>query len=143
MPTETVRVDWIRDQIYLMRDRAGFPIVMTQPMGVSGADLLPLSLIGCSAWDVMAILRKQRQQVTDLQVFADSERDEEPPWRFRRIRVRYRVVGRDLNAVHVRRAVELSEAKYCSIYATLRDAVEIRSEVEIVDESAGGGERAE
>jgi len=134
MSTETVRVDWIDGQVFLMRDRFEFPIIMTQPMGVNGADLLPLSLIGCSAWDIIRILRKQRQDVTKLEAFADSERDDEPPWRFRRIHVRYRLTGHNLNAHHVQRAIELSETKYCSIYATLRDAVELTSEYEIVDE---------
>jgi putative redox protein len=49
MTSETVRVDWISDRLFLLRDRNDFPILMTQPQGVNGADLLPLSLIGCSA----------------------------------------------------------------------------------------------
>ncbi len=134
MPTETVRVDWIADQVFLLRDRAGFPIVMTQPQGVNGADLLPLSLIGCAAWDILGILRKQRQAVTRFEVIADSERDDEPPWRFRRIRVLYRITGRNLDVRHVEHAIELTETKYCSIYVTLRDAVEIVSDYEIVSE---------
>ena len=137
MPTETVRADWIGDQVFLLKDRAGFPIVMTQPLGVNGADLLPLSLIGCSAWDIMDILRKQRQIVTQLQVTAESDRDDEPPWRFRRIRIHYRFVGRNLNPEKIRRAIALSETRYCSVYATLRDAVEIVGEYEIVNDEAG------
>ena len=133
MPTESVRVDWISEQLFLMRDRNSFPIVMTQPHGVNGADLLPLSLIGCAAWDIMSILQKQRQQVTGLQVSAESERDDEPPWRFRKIHIRYRFSGRNLKAEAIKRAIELSETKYCSIYATLRDTVEIQSDYEIVN----------
>lgn len=134
MPAETVRADWIDDQAFLLRDRAGFPILMTQPMGVNGADLLPLSLIGCAVWDVIAILKKQRQQVTRLEVTAESQRDDEPPWRFRKIHICYRLAGRKLNPEFVRRAIELSETKYCSIYATLRDAVEITNKFEITEE---------
>jgi len=52
---------------------------MTQPMGVNGSNLLPLSLIGCAAWDVMDILKKQRRQITALEVSADNEREEEAP----------------------------------------------------------------
>jgi len=134
MPIETVHADWVEGQVFLLRDRAGFPVVMTQPMGVSGADLLPMSLIGCTSWDVIAILKKQRQQVTGLEVSAESERDDEPPWRFRVIRILYKVRGRDLDPAKVRRAIHLSETQYCSIYATLREVVEIRSEIEIVDD---------
>jgi putative redox protein len=132
MTTETVRVDWISDQVFLLHDRHGFPIVLAQPQGVNGSDLLPLSLIGCSAWDVIGILRKQRQQVTHLAVFADSERDPDPPWRIRKIRILYRITGRNLKPESITRAIELAETKYCSIYATLQEAVEIRSEYEII-----------
>ncbi len=138
MATETVRVDWIADRMFLLRDRNDFPIVMTQPQGVNGADLLPLSLIGCSAWDIMAILQKQRQEVTGLHVLAHSERDEDPPWRFRRIHIVYRFTGHDLNEAHIKRAIELSEGKYCSIYATLRAALDLQSDYEIVTSPPAG-----
>jgi putative redox protein len=134
MPGETVRVDWIADQMFLLRDRNDFPIVMTQPNGVNGADLLPLSLIGCAAWDIINIVRKQQQQVTRFEVIADSERDAEPPWRFRRIHILYRLTGRDLHADAIKRAVELTETKYCSIFATLADALSLESRLEIVPE---------
>ncbi len=133
MATETVRVDWIADRTFLLRDRNAFPIIMTQPQGVNGADLLPLSLIGCAAWDIMSILQKQQQAVTGLQVLAHSERDEEPPWRFRKIQIVYRFTGRDLKEAYIKRAIEPSESKYCSIYATLRAALDLRSDYEIVN----------
>ena len=82
-------------------------------------------------WQCDAILKKQRQQVTRLEVTADSVRDDEPPWRYRKIHIRYHLTGQDLNPEYVRRAIELSETKYCSIYATLRDVVEITNEFEI------------
>jgi putative redox protein len=131
-------LDWISEQTFLLRDRGGFPIVMTQPMGVSGADLLPLSLIGCVAWDLIAILKKQRQAVTGLQAIAESERDADPPWRFRKIHIRYLLSGRGLNRAKVQRAIELSENKYCSIHATLRQVVELSSEFEILEEPIQG-----
>ena len=134
MPTETVQLDWINEKSFILRDRNGFPVFMTQPMGVNGADLLPLSLIGCTAWDLIAILKKQRQQVNGLQVFAESERDAEPPWRFRKIHVRYVLTGSGLDRAKVQRAIELSETKYCSIYATLRPVVELTNELEIKDQ---------
>ena len=134
MSTETVRAEWVRDEVFLLKDHFDFPLVMTQPQGVNGADLLPLSLIGCAGWDVIAILKKQRQDVTRLEVSAESQRDEAPPWRFRRITIRYRLRGRNLVAERVKRAIDLAETKYCSVYVTLRDAVEIQSEFEIVDE---------
>jgi putative redox protein len=95
-------------------------------------DLLPLSLIGCAARDIMTIVRKQHQHVTRLEVIADSERDTQPPWRFKKIHILYRFTGRNLRAESIKRAIELSETKYCSIYATLRDTVDIQSAYEII-----------
>jgi putative redox protein len=138
MPAEMVRADWISGQVFLLRDHLDFPVVMTQPQGVLGADLLPLSLAGCSAWDVMAILRKQRQPVTALTVTAQSVRDPQPPRRFRAIHVHYRFTGQGLDAAHIRRAIELSENKYCSIHATLREVVNITSDFEIVEADTAG-----
>jgi putative redox protein len=131
MPNETVSVEWLGDQLFLMNDRAGFPIVMTQPMGVNGADLLPLSVIGCAVWDVAAILSKQHQEIQSLKVTAESVRDDQPPWRFRKIHIHYLFAGRNLSSEKIRRAIDLSQTKYCSTYATLKDAVEITSDFEI------------
>lgn len=131
---DTVQVDWVDEQKFLLRDHAGFSIVMTQPDGVIGADLLPLSLIGCAAWDVIAILKKHRQQVTSFLVTAESQRDPDPPWRFRQILIHYHITGKNLSSARVRRAIDLAETRYCSTYATLREAVEIVSDFEIMEE---------
>jgi len=133
MAIETVTLDWIRARQFVMRDRNGFPIFMDQPNGVNAADLLPLSLIGCSAYDVIAILDKQRQEVADLAVTAESTREAEPPWRFQKIHVHYRVSGRGLSPAKVSKAIELAEQKYCGVFATLKDAIEITSDFEIVE----------
>ena len=134
MVTNTVRLDWIKEQIFLLRDHNGAPVVMSQTGGVSGSDLLAMGLIGCTAWDVIGVMRKQRQEVTSFEIIAESEQDDEPPWRFRRIRVRYKLVGKNLEEDKIERAIALSEQKYCSVYATLRDAVEITSEYECANE---------
>lgn len=133
MPTETVNLDWVRERQFIMRDRNGFPIVMDQPYGVNAADLLPLSLIGCSSYDVVAILEKQRQKVTDLSVTAESTRDPNPPWTFRKIHVHYTVSGHKLDPGKVARAIELAEGKYCGVFSTLGSAVKLTSDFEILE----------
>lgn len=137
MPVEVVQVEWVRDQVFLLADRFGFPVVMTQPAGVNGADLLPLSVIGCAAWDIVAIARKQRQALTGLRVTAESFREDEPPWRFQKIHVLYRFSGQRLDRQKLEHAVRLTEQKYCSTYATLQPALELTSELEV--ESAEDG----
>ncbi|OGO46606.1 MAG: hypothetical protein A2Z30_07420 [Chloroflexi bacterium RBG_16_64_43] len=134
MRIEKVTAQWLEDQAFLLKDHQGFPIVMAQPMGVLGADLLPLSLIGCAGWDVMSILRKQKQPVLRCEVEAESERDEEPPWRFRRVRVLYKIWGREVAHAAIERAIRLTEEKYCSVFVTLKDAIEIQSRYEIMNE---------
>ena len=133
MLIENVSLDWIRERQFVMRDRNGFPIFMDQPNGVNASDLLPLSLAGCTSYDVIAILEKQRQEVADLSVSVESTRDPEPPWAFRKIHVHYKISGCRLQADRVSRAIELAEQKYCGVYATLKDVVEISSDFEIIE----------
>jgi putative redox protein len=133
MLTETVHLDWIRERQFLMHGHTGFPIVMDHPNGVSASDLLPLSLIGCSSYDVVAILEKQRQQVMDLAVSAESIRDPDPPYAFRKIHVHYKVTGVGLDPAKVFKAIQLSEEKYCGVFATLKKAIEITSDFEILE----------
>jgi uncharacterized OsmC-like protein/ketosteroid isomerase-like protein len=127
---ETVDADWVADSTFVLRDRFGYEIVMTQPAGVNGADLLPLSVIGCAAWDIAAILLKQRQPLEAFGASAESRRESSAPWRFRSMHIRYDLTG-DLNPVMVQRAISLTQDKYCATYATLGPAVEITSEFNI------------
>jgi putative redox protein len=133
MLLETVNLDWVRKRQFVMRDRNGFPILMDQPNGVNAADLLPLSLVGCTSYDVIAILEKQHQEVADFSVTAESTRDPDPPWAFRAIHIHYKLCGSQLSAEKVSRAIELAEEKYCGIYATLKDVVQITSDFEIAE----------
>lgn len=137
--SEIVHANWVRDQIFILQDRSGYPLLMTQPEGVNGADLLPLSVIGCSLWDIAAILLKQRQPFTGLSASAESTREPEPPWRFRKIHIHYKLSGDGLHPKQVRRAIDLSTVKYCSTYATLLAAVEITNDFEILTSKTQNG----
>lgn len=131
-----VQADWISGSTLLLRDRNRYPIMMAQPHGVNGSDLLPLGLIGCAAWDVLHILRKQRQPIAGLRVTAESAQDSAAPWRFREIAIQYQFRGFALSAAKIRRAIEISQEKYCSVFVTLRDAVAISSDFEIAADDA-------
>ena len=97
-------------------------------------ELLLVALGGCTAVDVVSILKKKRQQVSDYRVEVRGERREEHPRAFKRIEVRHVVRGRGVSEAAVASAIELSETKYCSVAATLRPGVEIVTTYEIVED---------
>ncbi len=98
--------------------------------GAKPADLLPISLAACTAYDVVNILRKQRQHLRALEATIHSEQDPDAPWMFRRITVRYVARG-DVDPMKARKALDLSEQKYCSVSATLRESVDLRFEITV------------
>ncbi|HEV3468065.1 MAG TPA: OsmC family protein [Pyrinomonadaceae bacterium] len=115
-------------------------VLETNPERASAAtpmELLLLALGGCTAVDVLSILKKKRERVTDYRVEVRGHRREEHPRAFTRIEVRHVVRGRGVSAKAVAAAVELSETKYCSVAATLRPGVELVTAYEVVEESDG------
>ncbi len=92
--------------------------------GAKPANLLPISLAACTAWDVVSILRKQRQDLRGLQVRIESEQEPEPPWAFTSIRMHFLLSG-TVDDGKAERAIDLAERKYCAVAASLRASVEI------------------
>ena len=133
MAAKTVHLSWNPEQQFILSDNDNYQIIMKKPKGVSASDLLPMSLIGCASHDVVEILNKQKQQMHELKVTAEATQDNDPPWRFRKIHIHYQVTGAGIDVEKVRKAILLSEENYCSVYATLRDAIEITHDVEVVE----------
>ncbi len=98
-------------------------------------ELLLIALGGCTAVDVISILRKKRQQVTDYRVEVSGARRDEHPRAFTRMEVRHVVRGRGVSEAAVASAVELSGTKYCSVAATLRPGVEIVTTYEVIEDA--------
>lgn len=98
--------------------------------GAKPADLLPLSLAACTAYDVVAILRKQRQDLRGLEAVVTSTQDDDPPWTFRAIDVEWIVTG-DVDPHKAERAVALAEGKYCAVAATIRGIVDLSYRVRV------------
>jgi putative redox protein len=98
-------------------------------------ELLLVALGGCTAVDVISILRKKREHVTAYRVEVSGARRDEHPRAYTRMEVRHVVRGRNVSERAVASAIELSETKYCSVAATLRPAVEIVTTYEIVEEA--------
>ncbi len=141
MATGSIELDWVRDEMFVGLDSNGRSIVIGKApgeepefKGVKASHLLLMSLAACSAHDVVAILQKQKQRFSSFRVFVEGEQQDTAPWRFMKIHIKYRVAGHNLNEQFIKRDIELSQEKYCSVYATLKDAVEITSEYEIISE---------
>jgi putative redox protein len=97
-------------------------------------ELLLIALGSCTAVDVISILKKKRERVTDYRVEVRGTRREEHPRAFTRMEVRHVVRGHNVSEKSVASAIELSETKYCSVAATLRPAVEIVTSYEIIED---------
>jgi putative redox protein len=92
------------------------------------------SLAACSSYDVLTILKKKRQKMSKLNVEATGKRREEPlPKVFTKIHLKYIVKGQSINHEAVKKAIQLSEEKYCSVGGMLKNTVEITSSFEIID----------
>ena len=134
------RVKWLDEVSFEAESGSGHKLILdgAPEHGGQNAGLRPMEavLIGvgaCSAFDVVAILKKARQPVSDCVVELEAERAETPPKVFTQVRMRFVVSGKGLRPAAVERAVALSAEKYCSATAMLRPTVDIRHEVEIVD----------
>jgi putative redox protein len=130
-----VRLVWTGDRIQFVGTTGyGEPILVggdVEGPGAKPSDLLPLSLAACTAYDVVEILRKQRQALLGLEVVATSVQDPEPPWTFRSIHLRFRLTG-TVDASKAVKAVEIAETRYCAVAATIRSVVRLTHEVTIV-----------
>jgi putative redox protein len=100
-------------------------------------ELLFVSVAACTAVDVVSIMEKKRQIVTDYRVEITGERREEHPRAFTKMHIHHIVYGRNVSEQALARAIELSDTKYCSVAATVRPTVEITTSFEIIELEAG------
>ncbi len=126
---------------------SGFSVAMdaSEDVGGGGAGLRPtelvaLGLAGCTGMDVIAILRKKRQDVREMTVRVHVEQADEHPRVFIRIAIEYAVSGRGIDPAAVARAIELSSTKYCPVEAMLRKTAEVTTQYTIREIGDGGSE---
>jgi putative redox protein len=138
------RIRWVDGAMFVAESGSGHAIVVDGPpdhggrnLGVRPMELVLLGLGGCTSFDVVDILKKARQPVTDCETRLHAERAEGVPAVFTRIHVHFVVKGRGLSEKQVARAVRLSAEKYCSASIMLeRGGVEITHDHEIVETDA-------
>lgn len=131
-------VRWVGEAMFVGESGSGHAVVMDGPpesggrnLGIRPMEMLLLGMGGCTAFDVLHILKKARQDVRDCWVELEAERATDDPKVFTRIHTRFIVVGRGLKEPHVRRAVDLSAEKYCSASIMLGKTAEITHDFEI------------
>ena len=137
-----VTVKWVGDAMFLGESGSGHSVVMDGPpdhggrnMGVRPMEMLLLGLGGCASFDVMSILKKSRQAVSDCRAEIEADRADAVPAVFTQIRMKFVVSGKNLKETQVKRAVELSAEKYCSASIMLEKAgVAIEHSYDIVNE---------
>jgi putative redox protein len=132
-------VKWVDNAMFIGESGSGHSVVMDGPedaggrnMGIRPMEMVLLGLGGCATFDVVTILKKARQDVTDCKVELAAERAETLPKVFTRIHVHFIVSGKELSETHVKRAVSLSAEKYCSASIMLGKTAEIIHTYEIV-----------
>ena len=116
------QVKWIDDLQFVARAGKGPAVVMDTSKSGGGAGPMELMLMGtagCTAMDVVTILKKKRLNVTGFKINISGDRAEEYPRRFTDITIEYVVFGTDLKPEGVRQAIDLSEKKYCGAMASL------------------------
>lgn len=95
--------------------------------------LLMVSLAGCTSMDVISILRKMQIRPESFNTFVEGELAEEHPKRYMSMHIVYEFRGKDLPYDKLKRAVELSQEKYCGVSATLKKAIELTYEIRITE----------
>jgi putative redox protein len=133
-------VKWVQDVMFVGESGSGHSVIMDgapdaggRNMGFRPMEMLLLGLAGCSAFDVVMILKRGRENVTDCVVEVDADRADTDPKIFTNVRMRYVVTGQALDPKKVERAVKLSEEKYCSASAIIAKSAEMSHTVEILE----------
>ncbi|HRY15003.1 MAG: OsmC family protein [Candidatus Competibacteraceae bacterium] len=132
------RVIWLEDMTYVAQSPSGHALVMDGPPELGGHNLGPrpmemllMGMGGCTAIDVVNILRKARQDLRGCEVQLDADRADSEPKVFTQIRVHFILTGLNLSAKHVERAIHLSAEKYCSASIMLGQTAQITHTFEI------------
>lgn len=129
----SVTISWEGDMRFRARSEDGHELAFdgTREVAASPTEGLLASLGACMAIDVVDILKKGRQDVDRCDVELKGERRKDPPRRFTRIGMEFRLVGKELSRARIARAIDLSRSTYCSVWHTLAPDVELEIELTV------------
>ena len=129
-------IQYAGDEFFIGTSPSGHSITIdtkAKKSAPSPVELLLMAVGGCTASDVVSILQKKRQKVTNYRVEVTGERRDDFPRYFTKFHVHHIVYGRNVSEQAVARAIELSDTKYCSVSATVRPTAEITTSFEIIE----------
>ena len=136
------RVQWLDGRAFVGETGSGHAVVMDgapeaggRNIGVRPMEMLLLGLGGCTAFDIVMILERMRENVTALDIGLEAERAAEDPKVFTKVTLVYKIKGRNLKPASVERAVNLSAEKYCSASAIIGKTANIEHRWEITEEA--------
>lgn len=134
------RVLWVENSKFLGESGSGHTVLMDGPpegggenLGIRPMEAVLVGMGGCTAYDVVHILKKGRHDVQGCELQLQAERAETDPKVFTQIHIHYVVKGKGLSEVVVKRAIDLSAEKYCSASIMLGKSAEITHDFEIVE----------
>jgi putative redox protein len=135
----TVFVKWIESTLMVGMDSRGKTLVIGKDsssspewIGLKSSDLLLIAAAACTAYDVINILMKQREPVLGMEIICTGEQLSEPPNTFVSIELKYMIKG-GVDGEKLKRAIKLSEEKYCSVLSTLRQGTTVHSSYEVIN----------
>jgi putative redox protein len=136
----TAKISWVEGALFVAESGTGHTFTMDGAEDVGGRDLGPrpmevllMGMGGCTAIDVVSMLKKQRQDITGVEVAMTAERASDYPKVYVDVKLIYTVRGRKLNKALVERAVTLSDEKYCSATAMFKKTAKVTHEVVLVE----------
>ena len=143
-----VTAQWKENMTFIGLSDSGFPVQMDADVSFGGTnqgirpmEMVALALASCTGMDVLSILRKKRQQVTQFEVRVNAPRLPEPPHVFTSALITYIVTGISLQEAAVLRSIELSMTKYCPVQSMLAQSFPMEVHYEIYEgEGAGTGQ---
>lgn len=134
------RIKWVENVCFMGESETGHAVILDgapdaggRNLGMRPMEMLLIGMGACTSFDVVTILKKARQPISDCVAEIEAARADEVPKVFTRIHVHFVVTGSGLNPVQVERAVKLSAEKYCSASIMLGKAAEITHDFEIIE----------
>ncbi len=134
------KVKWVKDLQFVGESGTKHKIVMDADdeyggtnKGMRPMELLLVAIGGCTGMDVASILQKKRQQLNGIEIRVTGTKAETHPQKFTGIELEYIITGKDLTEAAVKKAIDSSMEKYCSVKATLEGVAEINYRYTIVN----------